>query len=258
MRWSIALVAIAVGSAHADDKVKRAQELFVEGRRHFDIGDYAPAIASWKESYLLSNAPLLLFNIGQAYRLSGNCAQANRFYLNYKRVEPRPKNQVELDLAMEKCKGVEPATSDPEPTEPTPPAAPPEPVTAQPPPPSPPSPPPEPPRHTDGGGMTGLQLGGILTGAAGAVALGYATLLVVQANSDANKVANAPFGTPWSTVDRYDRDGKSKARTAKLVGAAGGVAAIAGATMWWLGRRSARVDVAVTPSHAEVVCAFAF
>src|SRR5262249_44644034 len=135
-----------------------------------------------------------------------------------------------------------------------PPAAPPQPITAQP---APPPPPPEPPRRTDGG-MTNLQLGGILTGAAGAVALGYATILVVQANNDANKVANAPVGTPWGTRDRFDRDGKSKARTAKLVGAAGGVAAMAGATMWWLGWRTARVDVAVTPSHAEVVCAFAF
>src|SRR5262249_10282217 len=50
--------------------------------------------------------------IAQAYRLSGNCAQANRFYLNYRRVEKHPKNQAELDKAMARCAGVAPATGD--------------------------------------------------------------------------------------------------------------------------------------------------
>src|SRR4051794_34647805 len=115
-------VALALGrSASAqpaspapDDRASAAEAaaLYDEGKRHFDIGEYAPAIASWKQSYLRSSAPLLLFNIAQAYRLSGNCAQANRFYLNYRRVEKHPRNQAELDRAMARCAGVEPATGD--------------------------------------------------------------------------------------------------------------------------------------------------
>src|SRR5712672_1848725 len=72
-----------------DDPARAAEAaaLYDEGKRHFDIGEYAQAIASWKQSYLRSSAPLLLFNIAQAYRLSGNCAQANRFYLNSRRAE---------------------------------------------------------------------------------------------------------------------------------------------------------------------------
>lgn len=97
-----------------DDRTQatEAAALYDEGKRHFDIGEYAQAIASWKQAYLRSSAPLLLFNIAQAYRLSGNCAQANRFYLNYRRVEKHPRNQAELDKAMARCAGIEPATGD--------------------------------------------------------------------------------------------------------------------------------------------------
>src|SRR4051812_26854195 len=65
----------------ADDRANASEavRLYDEGKRHFDIGEYAQAIASWKLSYLRSSAPLLLFNIAQAYRLSNNCGQANRF-----------------------------------------------------------------------------------------------------------------------------------------------------------------------------------
>ena len=115
-RTSVCAVAVAVAlgrlaaaqPAAPDDRANAAEAaaLYDEGKRHFDIGEYAQAIASWKQSYLRSSAPLLLFNIAQAYRLSGNCAQANRFYLNYRRVEKHPRNQAELDRAMAKCAGV--------------------------------------------------------------------------------------------------------------------------------------------------------
>lgn len=112
---SHALTATAQPAAPAPPtraKADRAAALYDDGKRHFDIGEYAAAIASWKESYLLSSEPLLLFNIGQAFRLSGNCAQANRFYLNYKRALARPSNKPELDAATAKCAGVPPATTD--------------------------------------------------------------------------------------------------------------------------------------------------
>jgi tetratricopeptide (TPR) repeat protein len=121
VRAVVLAVALALGRLAAaqpspapDDRANadEAAALYDEGKRHFDIGEYAQAIASWKQSYLRSSAPLLLFNIAQAYRLSGNCAQANRFYLNYRRVEKHPKNPAELDKAMARCAGVEPATGD--------------------------------------------------------------------------------------------------------------------------------------------------
>ena len=152
LRRATAVFVLVIGLGHlagaqpagpaADDRTSPAEaaRLYEEGKRHFDIGEYALAIVSWKQSYLRSSAPLLLFNIAQAYRLSNNCAQANRFYLNYRRSEKHPKNQAELDKAMARCAGVEPATGDAATSEPptsagapttdTPPAAP---VTGMPP-----------------------------------------------------------------------------------------------------------------------------
>src|SRR6185437_45844 len=75
-----------------------------EGLRHYQIAEYTAAIDAWKQAYLISKKPLLLFNIGQAYRLSGDCQQAMTFYENYQNAEATPKNQDELDQAIAACK----------------------------------------------------------------------------------------------------------------------------------------------------------
>src|ERR1044072_7869036 len=97
----LALV-LAATPALADDKAK-AKSLYDEGLRHFQVAEYTQAIDAWKQSYLISKKPLLLFNIGQAYRLSGDCKQAMTFYDSYQREEPNPKNQGELDEAIGLC-----------------------------------------------------------------------------------------------------------------------------------------------------------
>ena len=275
----IATVLVTVSAARAqptEDKARRAQELYDEGRRHYDIGEYAAAITSFKESYLLSSAPLLLFNIAQAYRLSGDCAQANRFYLNYKRAVPKPRNKSELAKAMAKCKGVAPATGEPEPpAEPpvTPPSTTTEPLRPEPPAePAPPAPAPaptrpEPPpaaavakRHEGGGGGGGLRITGLVVTGLGVAALGTATVFAIQASSASSDVENAPPGTPWEDVADTDSSGRSAAKRALWVGAIGGVAVVTGVTLWLLGRRSSssKVDVAVTPGRAEVAWSYAF
>jgi tetratricopeptide (TPR) repeat protein len=81
----------------------RARALYAEGKKHYDVGEYGPAIEAWKQAYLLVAAPMLLFNIGQAYRLSGSCAQAMRFYASYEREANPVTNQAELDQAKERC-----------------------------------------------------------------------------------------------------------------------------------------------------------
>jgi tetratricopeptide (TPR) repeat protein len=102
--WMLGLCFVLVAApAHADDKAK-AKQLYDEGLRHFQVAEYPQAIDAWKQSYLLSKAPLLLFNIGQAYRLSGDCKQAMTFYDNYTDAAPAPKNQDELDQAVAACK----------------------------------------------------------------------------------------------------------------------------------------------------------
>lgn len=93
----------AISTAHADDKAQ-AKKLYEEGLRHYNLAEYAEAIRPWKDAYLLTKRPLLLFNIGQAYRLSGDCAQAMTFYESYAREQPNPKNQGELSDAEALCR----------------------------------------------------------------------------------------------------------------------------------------------------------
>ncbi|HEX3478321.1 MAG TPA: hypothetical protein VHT91_25045 [Kofleriaceae bacterium] len=294
VRAVVLAVALALGRLAAaqpaapDDGAQAAEAaaLYDEGKRHFDIGEYAQAIASWKQSYLRSSAPLLLFNIAQAYRLSGNCAQANRFYLNYRRVEKHPKNQAELDKAMARCAGVEPATGDVgEPagsgtaaaTPPAADAAVTVPGSTTEPAPAPPrtgaanasdaaANPPVAPRAPTGSlaasGSTGRgwRITGIVTGAAGVVALGAAGLYAIAANQDSDTVASSRIGTPYTgDLVSTDGNGRTAARRARLLGGLGAALAVAGGAMWYIGhRQGAQIDVAIAPGHAEVALSCAF
>jgi len=102
-RLAIACMLVA-GVARADDSAK---QLYDDGLRAYDAGDYARAIESWKKSYAMSKAPLLLFDLGQAYRLSGDCDKAMTYYDDYRRAQPRPDNQDELDQAVGLCSPAE-------------------------------------------------------------------------------------------------------------------------------------------------------
>lgn len=282
MRQWLILAALAyapnVRAQPADEKSSAdAAALFDEGKRHFDIGEYAAAIVTWKQSYLISSEPLLLFNIGQAYRLSGNCAQANRFYLNYKRAVPKPTNVIELEQAMAKCVGVEPATGDDskpadnsKPTDGSPagtdvskPVGPEVAGTK--------------PAGADvaaGSSTTasststpdtsdgrGLRIGGIVIASLGGAATAFAIVSAAKARDEANLVASQPGGTPWNpALEDHQSSGQSAQTRAEVFGAIGAAAIIGGGVLWWIGHGKARtrVDVAVTPGHAElgVSCAF--
>lgn len=97
---------VATASADVKQDQARAKQLYDEGLIHYNLAEYEAAITSWKESYQLSKAPLLLFNIGQAYRLSGDCPKATSFYDTYKREQPDPRNKDELAKAVALCKDV--------------------------------------------------------------------------------------------------------------------------------------------------------
>jgi len=277
----------------SDDRARAADAaaLYDEGKRHFDIGEYAQAIASWKRSYLRSSAPLLLFNIAQAYRLSGNCAQANRFYLNYRRVEKHPKNQAELDRAMARCAGIEPATGDAsEPPAasapdagPTPGAAPASPGAApaaiavpgaaSEPAPAPPragtaaapgaaaaSAPAGPPVPAADRAGRGWQIAGIATGAVGIAALAAGGIYAIAARQDSDSVSGSRAGTPYTgDVVSTDSNGRTAASRARGLAGVGAALAVAGGAMWYIGhRQGTQIDVAIAPGHAEVALSCAF
>lgn len=260
-----------------DDRAKatEAAALYDEGKRHFDIGEYAQAIASWKQSYLRSSAPLLLFNIAQAYRLSGNCAQANRFYLNYRRAEKHPKNQAELDKAMARCAGVQPATGDaaseppasstagtaseplPAPSQPGATSASSSSASASQPVAAPPASPGRTVAQTSSG--RGWRVTGIVTGAVGVAVLAAGGLYALSAKQDSDTVSGSRTGTPYTDVVSTDSNGRTAASRARVLAGVGAALAVAGGAMWYIGhRQGAQLDVAIAPGHAEVALSCAF
>src|SRR5262249_40518497 len=105
VRWVVVLMLIGrLGWGQTPSGNDReARRLFDEGQRHYNLGEYEQAIAQFKEDYRLSEAPLLLFNIAQAYRLlgPGNCDPALQFYARYLRADPQTldRNAIEQRMA---------------------------------------------------------------------------------------------------------------------------------------------------------------
>lgn len=262
--WILGLcLVLATAPAFADGTAK-AKQLYDEGFRHFNVAEYPQAIESWKQAYLISQKPLLLFNIGQAYRLSGDCKQALTFYNNYQNAETAIKNQEELDQAIAACKAADAKPIDAKPADPKPADAKPDdakpalaitttppPVVdthpnALPPPPVRPEPPHQPPPPSEPAETSNHRRTiGLVTGIAGVVLEGGAVVFALQGRSKANDAENVAM---W---DQHARDLQSAGqRDNKLAwgfGIAGGAAIIAGVVLYVTGGESAEHGVAVIP-----------
>src|SRR5262249_7041268 len=57
-----------------------ARAIYESAVRHYNLGEYSEAAEAFKEAYRRTPTPELLYNIAQAYRLSGDCAKALGFY----------------------------------------------------------------------------------------------------------------------------------------------------------------------------------
>jgi len=74
MSW-LGLLVLLTAPAHAADE-DRAKELFRNGRDLYDNGRYEDAIAAWQAAYDLSEKPLLLYNLSNAYERTAQFEQA--------------------------------------------------------------------------------------------------------------------------------------------------------------------------------------
>lgn len=61
-----------------------AMRLYDEGLRHFRAGAYDDAIAALRAAYDKTPLPALLYDLGQAYRLKGDCAHALGAYQHFR------------------------------------------------------------------------------------------------------------------------------------------------------------------------------
>ena len=262
MRLSIsfALLLAATAPSLADDKAK-AKALYEEGLKHYNLAEWNDAIKSWKDAYLISKKPLLLFNIGQAYRLSGDCKQANVFYDSYQREEPNPKNAAELEEALALCakqpdkpvdksvtkpgdkSGTKPGdklvtkpgdkpldtTTSPEVTPPPPVESKPM-VVAQ----KEPAPPTEPVDHSETTTGGGLRKVGIVVGGAGVVMGGLAIYFALDASSAASDLDGYTGEWGQEQID-LEAKGERSATLGKVLGGVGIAAIAAGGVMFAIG-----------------------
>jgi tetratricopeptide (TPR) repeat protein len=204
-----------------------ARELTERGLAHYNVGEYDQAIEAFKQAYLMSNEPGLLFNIAQSYRLKGDCNQALQAYKSYLRADPAANRaKIEARIAeMEKCvqeKGAARPTVPPE------------------------APPPSPPSPTEPGpgtpaapGAAGAPAGAaaaepsrwppLALGAGGLVVAGVGAALLISVGGDFDDLKHscAPACDPksWSDLETRQTIGWI------LVGA--GSAAVVGSAIWY-------------------------
>jgi hypothetical protein len=96
---SVVLIGLAgplVSSARADNP-QHAKELFQQGTTFFDLGQFDKAVESWEAGYKEKPDPVFLYNIAQAYRLSGDGNKAIFFYRGYLRNLPKAPNRAEVE-----------------------------------------------------------------------------------------------------------------------------------------------------------------
>lgn len=85
---AIALGLASMPDARAADVPPEAKARFEAGDAAYRLGDFRRAIEEWKTSYQLFPAPLLLYNLGQAYRQLGDNEKALFAYRQYVSLAP--------------------------------------------------------------------------------------------------------------------------------------------------------------------------
>jgi len=226
----------------------KAAELYSQGKRQYDLAEYRGAIDSWREAYRIAGEPLLLFNIAQAYRLAGNCAQANRFYVTYKQIVAKPSNQLELAAAMQKCAGVAAATGDSTSGSEVPVQSP------QP--------------QTDSVSPVDSAPRNTLT-IAGAVAVGVGVLsglgaigFAISASEQGRALSQLPNGTEWTPeLAQREQAGNTANTLAWSLAGVSAATVITGGALWWFSREhssSTAVTASVNASRVEVGVSCAF
>jgi len=250
----LTLLALAALPAGADAQNKREKAQIAQARRHYDkarehynLGEYDQAIAEFKEAYRLWKQPLFLFDIGQAYRLSGDCAQAITFYKSYLREAPNPDNRAEVDKGMAVCaSATKPAPRD-EPSK-----------QLEAPPPAPPLPTPAPAPESTSRSFVALHRGSVVAGGAAVVLGGVGMALSVSSWLDYKDLADRCVGVPCpeDDIDALDR----KVLYTNIAWGAAGAAAITSAILYvWFEKDTEslpRAAVVPTTHGASVLVRF--
>jgi tetratricopeptide (TPR) repeat protein len=89
----------AVAKPEAGPKVE-ARRHYDAGMAHFNLREYKLAIDEFQAAYRLRPEPVLLYNLGQAYRLAEDTEQALYFYRAYLRNDPQAANRADVEARI--------------------------------------------------------------------------------------------------------------------------------------------------------------
>ncbi len=202
----------------------RAKEQSDRGRRFYELGEYDRAIAAYREAYMILPSPGVLFNLGQAHRLKGDCVAAASSYRGFLRTEPEgpPRRLAEAQLAdVEKCAREAP------------------------------------PRFTSSAsGGRSLRGAGLAAAVGGGVLLGAGMYFAIDSGRASSEVErHYAGGGRWADIAGTDARGKRSSDYAIALGASGGAALATGTVLYLLGVRSDRAatepKVWVTPAASS-------
>jgi iron complex outermembrane receptor protein len=250
------LVLLAQSFARADER-SQAKEHYINGTKAFDLGAYDDAINEYSAAYRLNAQPELLYNIAQAHRLAGHTTEAVRFYRMFLVRSPNAANRGEVEqkiAELQKLLDQQKRTQNMPPDQPKPPepvapstlpsaTAPQAAATVAPAPPLTP---------TEAKGRR-LKLAGIGVAAAGVALVVAGGVMVGQAQSANNAIAqNGVFNA--SAEDRRNLDQKLDV----AFFAAGGAAVVAGAVLYTVGHRMRPHHFAVMPTTNGAALAGSF
>lgn len=261
-------VMVAVGAAmsiarpaQADDKAE-AQALHERGLKRYQNEDYASAINDYRAAYRLFPAPGILFNLGHAYRLAGDCAQARQAYSRFLREAEGSKQasvarkhlgelgdcqEVPLSLPSDSLTSKLGAdASGRAPSEPAIPAAPAGPSLGV--------------RSTPKAEQSRPELlYGVVAGGVGAVLIVGGLVYGLDARSQSQQVDDfIAGGGQWnSELEAIEADGRRSEEIAIVSSVAGGALLIGGGVLYWLSTRapirSSRVSVVSTGEETTLL-----
>lgn len=99
--WVVFGLLLSLTQANAQEvppeKQAQAQAKYEEGERHYKLGEFTTALSLYRESYLLSGAPDLLFNIAQCHRQLKNYEEALKTYKAYLRDVPESPVRADVE-----------------------------------------------------------------------------------------------------------------------------------------------------------------
>ncbi|HEX4454511.1 MAG TPA: hypothetical protein VH143_26800 [Kofleriaceae bacterium] len=233
-RTPVVALALAARAAFADPTPDAAQ-LYRDGQAAYDQARYDDALAAWQQSYALSHAPGLLYNIAQAYRLraaAGDCATARERYQQFiAAVDSSPQRELAQHYIGELAACASPPPPSPAPTGATSPAV----------------------AHDDDNALRTRELE---VGATGVVGLGLLVTGIAlghHASTLGDQVTAAcSVSCNWSTEKSIDAAGHRDSALGWTFGTIGAVALVGDAALYYFGIREHGVGVTASASGGGV------